>query len=393
MPLAQETENQLKKLISACSDFEGKYYLLYIYEHLLKSSRPEKEIEPIAQHLIRIIHNINELKNPNTSLKQQFNAAFQLSEDYEALVNQTGANGILYKVSQALLDLGGLLIGLSTAIFGVVVGAASIGIEDIKNLRLPTGLFVGAMTGMLVGFILGQRVPHALLKEEETRLIRHTVTKLGTTFESLYKSVEHDYVSEIKEEILADYFAGDTEQFNKFLTEKQSFEILTLQASFFSAKLKGSVGHHSLIKFNINDNQEKPKLIEMGLPSDEETEFSQRELREATGEQLVKMLALSKIIHPQYTRTVGNLYGTLTPYQIGINDCHTYVDKILISVGEPESQLERFTPEDTLVGQMIGSAIRFFKPVPEKLENSVLKVDEQAEYDPANPSIDGAFKV
>ncbi|WP_298627648.1 hypothetical protein [uncultured Legionella sp.] len=372
MPLKQETLTELKNLITASDDYEGKYYLLFLYEHLTKSNRSEKELEPIAQCLINLIKNINDLKNPACSLQKQFNAAMQISENYQALVQETGAAGVLYKVTQALLDLGGLMIGMCMAVFGAALGAFSIGMKDITNFRLPTGLFIGAMTGVLVGFTLGQRVPHSLFKEKETRLLRHTVNKLGTTFESLYQSVEHDYITEIKQEILTDYFSGNQEQFNAFLMQKQKFEILSVQASFFSTKLKGSVGHHSFIKFLINENQEKPKLIEMGLPSDQETEFSQRELREATGAQLVRMLAMNRIIHPQYTRTIGNVFGILTPYQAGINDCHTYLDKILTSVSEAESQIDRFTPEDSLIGQFIGGTILFFKPVPEKLEHSVL---------------------
>ncbi|MCL5272988.1 MAG: hypothetical protein M1486_06800 [Gammaproteobacteria bacterium] len=385
MSLKQETQNELKDLIAACNDYEGKYYLLYLYEHLAKSNRAENQLEPVAQHLINLIKNINDLKNPAISLEKQFSAAMQISENYTALVKETGANGILYKAAQVLLDLGGFIIGLCTAVFGAALGAVSIGLEDIKNFRLPTGLFIGAITGMLAGFILGQRAPHSLFKEEETRLLRHTVNKLETTFESLYQSVEHDYVNEFKQELLTDYFSGNTEEFNKFLSEKQKYEILSVPASFFSSKLKGSVGHHSLIKFTINEHHEKPKLIEMGLPSDQETEFSQQELREATGEQLVKMLAMNKMLHPQYTRTIGNIFGMLTPYQAGINDCHTYIDKILIAVGEEESQIERFTPEDTVVGQFVGSAIKFFKPVPEKLENSTI-TEEQMENNFDNKS-------
>jgi hypothetical protein len=384
MSLKQETQTELKSLIDASNDYEGKYYLLYLYEHFLKSNRPEDEIEPIAQRLISLIKNINDLKNPAISLKEQFNAAALMSENYEALVKETGASGILYKATQALLDLGGLIIGLCTAVFGAAVGSITLGLDDIKNFRLPTGLFIGAMTGSLIGFMLGQRVPHGL-KEEETRLIRHTVNKLEGTFESLYQSVEQDYVSEIKQEILTDYFSGDTEQFNKFLTEKQPFEILSVQAAFFFDKLKGNVGHHSFIKFVINENYEKPKLIEKGTSSVNETEFTQQELRVATGEQLVKMLAMNKILHPIYTASVDNALRLRFPFQAGINDCHTYVDKILISVGEPESQIERFTPEDSVMGKIIGSTIQFFKPVPEKLEHPNATEERQEDNNDNKP--------
>lgn len=377
MSLKQATQTELKSLIDASGDYEGRYYLLYLYEHFLRSGRSEEELEPTAQHLIRLIKNINDLKNPSLSLKDQFDAAVQISDNYEALVKETGACGILYKATQVLLDLGGFIIGLCTAVFGAVVGSLTLGLDDIKNFRLPTGLLIGAFAGTLIGFMLGQRVPHGLFKEEETRLIRHSVNKLETTFESLYHSVEHDYVNEMKQEILTDYFSGNTEEFNKFLTEKQPFEILSVQASFFFEKLKGNVGHHSFIKFTINGDHENPKLIERGPSSIKETEFSQRELREATGEQIVKMLAMNNILHPIYTASLENVLRMRTPFQAGINDCHTYIDKILIAAGEPESQIERFTPEDSVMGHIIRHSIEFFKPVPEKLEHPVVAQEQK----------------
>ncbi len=372
MPLKQETQNELKKSINQCDDFEGRYYLLHIYEYLLKSQRSDEEVEAIAQHLIHLIQNINDIKNPENSLDKQFKAATLISENYEALAKEVGTNGILYKAKQAILGLGGFVLGLVLGTFSAVIGAVSLGISDIKNFRLPSGFFIGGFTGFLVGLVIGMRTPHGLLKEKEKRLLQHTVHKLGSTFESLYNSVENDYVTDIKQELLTDYFAGDTEQFNKFLKEKQQYEILGVEAVFISPTLKGSAGHHSLIKFSINGNEEKPKLIELGLPSDKETEFSQRETRETTGEQLVRMLALDRSLQSQYEIRFDNLIGLLSRYDVGVNDCHTYVDKILISVGEPESLGTRFTPEDTFIGRLIGNAINFFRAAPEKLNNSNL---------------------
>ncbi|KTD37497.1 hypothetical protein Lmor_0360 [Legionella moravica] len=379
MALFFETQNKLKELIDHCHEFEGKYYLLPLFEHLVKSERSPEDIEPIARHLISLIKNINDLKNPEIPLKEQFEALKQISKNYNALLKETGAHGILYQSKQALLKLGGFIIGLITGVFGAVVGSISLTISDIFNFRLPTGLFIGAFTGLLVGFVLGNRAPHSLLKESETRLIRHTVRKLETSFESLMTSVNHDYMNEIKDEVLNDYFSGDSERFNEFLKTKQRYEILGIEAEFFSPKLKGTLGHHSFIKFTINDVLDKPKLIEMGIPSNEVTEFSQRESRETTGEQLIKMLAMHRILQDQYELRLDNLVKFYNLYEVGINDCHTYVDKILISVDEPVSQVKRFTSSDNVFGHIIGSLLNFFNPLPENKYNNGPVFDEAAE--------------
>lgn len=378
MSIKPETQIGLKQLIDQCNEFEGKYYVLFLYESLITSNRSAEEIEPIAKRLAALIQNINDIKNSEIPLERRIKAIVQISENYRALINETGANGILYKAKQMLLDLGGYIIGLITGAFSAVLGSISLGLSDIKNFRLPTGIFIGGLTGMMVGFVIGQRAPHAVFKESETRLIRHTIRKLETTFESLFNSINNDYLAEIKQEILEEYFSGNIEQFNKFLCEKQKYEILGIKAAFLSPTLKGSVGHHGFIKFTINDNLEKPKLIEMGLPSDQETEFSQRESRETTGEQLIKMLAMDKVLHPQYEVSWDNILGLYNRYELGINDCHTYIDKILIAVDEPVSQIRRFTSEDTFFGRIIGDSINFFNPLPEKLKSSNLdKTDEK----------------
>lgn len=369
MPLNQKKNDELKQLIDECTEFEGRYYLLHLYQSLIHSKESFEDLEATADQLIALITNIIELKNHKTTSATKIKAIQNIAMHYSALANETGASGIFYKSKQALLDLGGLIIGLISAAFGAIIGSIALGISDIIHFRLPTGTFVGAFTGLLVGYTIGQRVPHKLFKDSETRLIRHAVTKLETTFESLFKSQESDTLEEIKNEILEAYFQGNQEQFNAFLKDNQKYEIIGTEAPFFSNKLKGTLGHHSFIKFTINDS-EKPKLIEMGLPSDESFEYSQREQRETTGERLVHMLAMHKVLHPQYELSFGNIHNFSKRYKAGTTDCHTYIDKVLLSAGEPESHIKRFTNNDTFIGRFIGSALRFFTPLPEKLDQS-----------------------
>lgn len=62
-----------------------------------------------------------------------------------------------------------------------------------------------------------------------------------------------------------------------------------------------------------------------------------------------------------------NLPKIMYNYKAGIIDCHTYVDKILLSAGEPVSQIRRFTKEDNFLGRGLDTVIQFFSPLPEKL--------------------------
>lgn len=367
-------KNELRQLIDGCKEYEGRYYLLYLYESLVHSEKSSELIDRTAMHLITLIKNINELKNSNTSFPERLRAADKIAQNYKILVAETGARGVFYKSKQALLDLGGLIIGIIAGAFGSVLGSLSLGISDLIHFKLPTGVFVGAFTGLIVGFTVGKRAPHKLFKEEETRLIQHTVNKLKTTFESLFTSVKANYLDEVTEEVLQEYFNGDTEAFNAFLKKPQKYEILGTEVALFSNKLKGSLGHHSFIKFTIN-NQNNAKLIEIGLPSTNETVFSQQETRETTGEQLLNMLAMHRLLQPQYELSFRNFYGFYKRYQAGINDCQTYVDKILTAVGEPVSQLKRFTPKDTFWGRFIGNTVNFFRPAPEKVDEHILGND------------------
>jgi hypothetical protein len=380
-----EQENQiqldeLKQLIDNCREFEGRFYLLHIYNTLINSNKSVKEVTDTANQLIALIKNINDITNPNLASADKINAVKKIAENYAALVIQTGTNGMLYKCKQAILDLGGLILGVITAVFGAVIGSVSMGIQDMINFNVPTGPFIGAFTGLLVGYTIGQRVPHKLFKENDTRIIRHAVNKLKGTFDSLFKSHENDYREEISNKILADYFQGNKELFQAFLEGKHKYEILGISAQFFSEKLKGSLGHHSFIRFYVN-NSEIPQLIEMGVPSDKVVDFTQIETREATGEQLINMLVMDKVLRPQYELSLGNIHNFTKRYKPGVTDCHTYLDKVLLSAGEPASNVQRFTNNDTFMGRMIGNALRFFSPLPEKLEGS----DPSCACDPINP--------
>lgn len=286
------------KIIDDCSA-ECKYYFLHLYENISNLEKTTPNIERTVDLLILLIQNINNLKNVNLSSDSKTRLIQDISEHYNALVSETGSGGIFYKSKQTLIGLGGIILGIFSALLGGTVGCLTLGIKDIANFRIPTGAFVGLLTGLFIGFIIGYRIPNTLFKDTETRIIQHSVRNLANTFESLFTSSEKNYLELIKKEILEENFQGNQDKYNDFLVTKHKYEILGVKTIFFSTKLQGFLGHHNFIKFSIN-NTGNPKVIEVGATSANETNFSQLETREATGEQLIQMLVMHKILQCQY---------------------------------------------------------------------------------------------
>ena len=110
-------------------------------------------------------------------------------------------------------------------------------------------------------------------------------------------------------------------------------------------------------------------MLEFGTPTEDYT-TSQSETRQATGEKLIDMLVMHGLLQEQYALNFQNLPTVLNRYEAGVNDCHTYVDKILISVGEPVSTIKRFTQDDRVLGQVVGAALSFFSPSNKKPQDS-----------------------
>lgn len=367
MPLIQQKSDELEQLINESVAFEGRHYLLHLYDALVNSEKPFEEIEPIADQLIALIKNINEIKDPEISSMDQAIAIQNLIQNYNHLIAETGFQGVFYTSKSVLLGLGGIILGLIAGVLGAAVGLLILGVNDLIHFRLPTGTLIGAIAGLLVGYTIGQNIPQKLFSPNEVRILQDAVGRLENSFHSLFLSRHRECVEEIKKELLEEYFDNNQEAFDRYLKEPQKYEILSIEAPFISDRLRGSLGHHSFIKLSIN-NSEKAQLIEIGNPSDKEVNFSQREIRETTGEGQIHMLAMHRILKPQYEISIGNLFNLLSKYSACKHDCHTYVDIILESAGEPKSHILRFTENDTLIGRCIARTMRFFIPFSEAKE-------------------------
>lgn len=364
MPLSDTKKKSLEDVINKCAEFEGKYYLLHLGNVLINSKKDPRELDPIADTLIKLIQDINKLKNKDNNKEQIIK---EISISYQKVAKETGTNGVFYHSTRLILGLGGVILAAIIAPIGAMIGLTAGTLKDICNLNLPTGAFSGVLAGSCIGGMIGYRLLDSLVdnafKNKEKRAICHSVTMLKETFESLLIPMEIDSIEEaIKKEVLEENFGGNQEGFSCFLQQKHSYQILGARANFgLSDKLKGVIGHHSFIKFAIN-NTGKTKTIEFGGPSDLETDISQIEARKTTGAQLIRMLAMHRLLQQEYSLSLKNLPTIFQRYVAGTNDCHTYVDKILQAVGEPPSKITRFLKQDNAFGRVIGSLFQFFSP-------------------------------
>ena len=364
MSLSAVKKTKLKSMIDRCTEFEGRYYLVHLYEDLTNSKRPSKKLDPIADALIVLIEKIELLKDPKSNKAQTIK---EISTIYHTLVKQSGATGVFYHSKQILLALGGTILGVINAALGGLIGFAAGAINDLRKFEFPTGSVPGALAGSLVGSLIGYRMLDTALQNKEQKVIRQSVKSLATTFESLFDEVGFQSLEEIvKKEVLTESFQNDEEAFNLFLKQDRTYHLLSIKASFVSNKLKGSVGHHTFIKFNINDT-DKPKLVELGVGSSaNETEFSQAIQRTTTGSQLIKMLTMHRLLQ-QKMKFWGFFPTYLLRYSPMVYDCHTYVNLVLQSVGEQCSPIQRFDKEqDNFFGRFIGRSLQFFSPESKK---------------------------
>ena len=179
-----------------------------------------------------------------------------------------------------------------------------------------------------------------------------------------------DYEKMTKDYILNTFFKDTPDddkesEYNKFLlSTDQSFEVCTTTASFGFRGLKGHIGHHTLIRFEINGVKDRP--IEFGDRTRTPGFVDQKESRRVvTGQKLYDMLLLDRIL--QETHELNNRF-LATTYDLGSNDCRTYVDKVLIGTGQPPTIVPRFNPQhDSWAGKhVIGPIVRFFSKTNER---------------------------
>lgn len=385
MPFTQEAA--LRQAINECTVFEGKYYLWRLLDSLVSSNRSAAELDPIAGHMRAIIRDINYIKTLRSNQTDALNTSIQeLSNHYQALVRETQAGGVFYYSRQFLLGLGGVILGTITAVLCGTTGFFVGFFRDVINKKVPTAAVFGAIAGAMVGAAVGYRIPDKLFKNPEHRAIQYSVRRLKATFDSFLFSVREDAVNQITQDILVHRFHNNEQAFERcFLNIEIPYEILTADAGLvLSKKVQGFLGHHSWIAFTIPGDVQ-PRRIESGeeMPIDYSTnsaDITQRESipRQATGRKLIEMLVLHQVLAPIYVlkttprdlvnpQNVKNLLTFQYRFKPGVDDCYTYIDRILQAVGErPLGETKRFAANDGGTSLLIRDALRFLSPLPER---------------------------
>lgn len=383
---AQEIRNLLNK-----SDFyEGRHYVEMLLQQLEKSKKSPKTIEHLGDKLYILVNSIIELRkiaetqniSPEIKEKQIASRLKKMHYSYKAMVKATGHGGILYKCKELVLALGGAILGTILASIGSLIGFFMGLGQDLLYLRKPTGAVPGAMEGIAIGLLIGYRIPFSLFNKRESRALDLYVYNIGQTFETLKDSLLTDCLQHYKNKTLKELFNNDQTMLDEYCNSIHPFKIITFPAPALTSKHKGIAGNHAVIQISINGHT---KLIELGRPSTERDfkgykldgvgGVNQTEMRQATGEQILKMLAFDRLLQKRYEYHDGkklnrkNLRNLFTLFSPGVDDCHTYADKILAVINQPPIILNRITTKDFIMGRAIGRAIQFFSPAgPDKFK-------------------------
>lgn len=283
-----------------------------------------------------------------------------------ALIISSKTQNISHKIKKAILAVCSVLLGLVIGTVGAAVGFLGGLLSDytiIGNIR-SSGF--GFLTGMLIGAFIGSRTIDLIFQSSFERKLEFCMMHLHKVGkELLSKKTYQEYEAQTKQFVLDTFFKETPEAekeaaFNAFLSStKEQFQVSTTTAGFVSSALKGHVGHHTLIAYSINGKYHIP--MEFGIKAKKTPSFfdQNESKRVVTGKKLFDMLVLNNILQETYEYTFK---GILIDYDLGSNDCRTYVDKLLIGTNQAPTRLPRFNSKiDKFTGNyIIGPIVRFF---------------------------------
>lgn len=357
-------EKQCNHLISLLPAGEIKYYLFVLVNSITKEKN-NAMAEEFLKVLLKLLHNLNDLHQGDSFNVAVFN---QLSENYNKLQTIAQLNTSGAKLKIILLHIGGAIISIFTGMIGGLIGGTIGLFRGTWNLEPFKGLGVGLFTGYCIGAILGFRIPKKLFKDEFLRQIEFSLNGLNRHLDNLRQTLSNDvqeikpfnaYFEAEKVNIRNQFFSSDSE-FEQFLKDDSTYEINSFKAGFIGgSSLYGYLGHHLYIIIKIKGVEH---LIEFtSKPADTTRTPEQQEKRTVTGEKIIEMLATYKKLQET---SAYSLNYVLTRMKPGDNDCHTLINKVLISTNQPVTTLNRYQGLNN-VGSMVGFFISNLSPFPE----------------------------
>lgn len=331
--------SDLKEKIKRMAPSETKYYLVLLLHALTKVQ--DSKLPEILAELDVFIDVMEQVTAQSAPPAYQIT---QLAEQYQRLANIINA----HRVSDYIWQSGLYLVGFAiSGILSVVMGV----LGAVKGLALRSSILAGAHEGFVIGFslglVIGYRIPHGYLKDQNRRQLRfslnginHALTtqQSAESFGTLYHQVYND-VKERFDKANSEMTAAErAEKFNEFLTQASTpISIIGVHNKRYSHESKGYEGHHGFIRFELFGGQ---YIMEQSTqPSRFDKTAVQMEQRQLTGEQVIDLIAFYQQIKPLHD--MNKLYYMLTEYKGGENDCFTFLDKLFIAINEQPTSVDR----------------------------------------------------
>ena len=329
--------------ISSLSSGEIKYYL-YLLVTAIKDKN-NLQTQQFLTQLFSLLETLKSLHNLKSFDEPEFNDLFKkVREHYTALGKLAETNQFSAELKVYLLNAAGATLALVFGLMGGIIGGLFGLARGIWNYHPFRGPVVGIFAGMLMGAILGYRLPKKLFKDEMQRQLKFGLDGADSCFNEMQKEVLSkskvrpifEYRDEVEAEIRA-LFESE-EEYKQFLDSKVNYLINTLAATFIGdPMLAGYVGHHTYIKINIKAAQ---YLVEFAPePSNLSNPPTQSEQRTVEGRKLIEVLAYHRKLQETHTCDANYI---LTKAKPGDTDCLSYVDKVLIGTNQPATKVTRY---------------------------------------------------
>lgn len=372
------TANELRKHVLDLDTGEAKYFLLLFCDVLDRENLSDND--PLIMQANAVVNGISKVFQAKT--KQEMREAITtLYLSYESLYQTSQVGNYSKKIQRSVIHLLGYISGLVSGILHFFV-IPFVAIHYNWGTRNQT--WKDVLRYFIIGFGSGFNIGMRWTEDFENRKDRQMFYVINGVMSSI-KGLE--IINEFKEDqtpesnafkakrdgILMKLFGNDEERKNRFLTEKQTYELISINAKFGTINLQGLIGHHLTLVFRAIDSG-APIIIELDGPKEEDpaedvtdpltSQYSiltpaQTEKRTCTGEQLIQMMVLDRLLQQHMP------WGTYKP---GDNDCHTHIDKVLASVGQPLSTLTRHSSSEEAhwLSKYIGEALQKYSVFPHK---------------------------
>lgn len=359
---------------------ELSYYLALLLASIKNEPKPWESIE-LLKKVERLTKEIQFFYFDEDKSKNNLERLILATND---LIKASAMQSISHQTKRALLAISGIVLSIIYGVTGALLGLAAGLFSNYNLVGNVKGAGLGFIAGLALGVLTGYRMPVVALQSRKDTKIEFCIDNLTRLREELKdrKTIE-DYQRETKQYILETFFkdtplANREQVFKNFLDSWQAFQVCTTTAGHISPSLKGHLGHHTLIRFKINNVADVP--LEFGDRAKTPNFVDQSEKpRKVRGQKLFDMLVLDRRLQDTHE---SNIRNAVRIYNIGSDDCRTYVDKILIGTGQAPTKIGRFSDKDSLIGRsIVAPTVRFFSRTREDELHSLIDNPDDPKFD------------